>query len=317
MTSAPDAAGTHPAEKLDTSRPFSRTTAITRGLTDGDLRSGRFTQVLWGVHVAAEVELDHLTRCRAALVALPDGVISGRSAAKLWGAIVPDSADIEVLLDRRQTTAIHGIRMHRPPQRPATTRRYGVSVTTPEATFLRLAAELELVDLVVAGDTLVKKATSPKKLVDAAATYRGKRARLARRAAALVRSGVDSPQESKVRLLVVLAGLPEPTVNIEFRDDEGNILRRLDMGYREPRVAIEYDGRQHAENDQQWQSDIDRREEFDDLEWRFVIVRSPGLFTHPDQTLSRIVKVLSKKGMRVRISSNEWRRHFPVRRAAA
>ena len=164
---------------------------------------------------------------------------------------------------------------------------------------------------------MVKKATSPKKLVDAAATYRGKRARLARRAAALVRSGVDSPQESKVRLLVVLAGLPEPTVNIEFRDDEGNILRRLDMGYREPRVAIEYDGRQHAENDQQWQSDIDRREEFDDLEWRFVIVRSPGLFTHPDQTLARIVKVLSKKGMRVRISSNEWRRHFPMRRAAA
>lgn len=142
-------------------------------------------------------------------------------------------------------------------------------------------------------------------------------ARLARRAAALVRSGVDSPQESKVRLLVVLAGLPEPTVNIEFRDDEGNILRRLDMGYHEPRVAIEYDGRQHAENDQQWQSDIDRREEFDDLEWRFVIVRSPGLFTHPDQTLARIVKVLSKKGMRVRISSNEWRRHFPMRRAAA
>ena len=152
---------------------------------------------------------------------MPEGAICGRSAARLWGAIVPDSADVEILLNRKQRTLIKGLRMHRPAQPPPTTMRYGLRVTTPEATFLKLAGELELVDLVVAGDTLCKKATTPQKLVAAAASFRGKRARLAREAAALVRSRVDSPQETKVRLLMVLAGIPEPTVNIVFRDEGG------------------------------------------------------------------------------------------------
>lgn len=301
---------------LDTTRPFSCDEARRHGLSDQDLRKQAFTQVFWGVHISSDVAIDHFVRCGAALVALPEASISGRSAAPLWGGVVPDSADIEVLLPRKQTTEIQGLRMHRPAQTPATTTRYGMRVMTPEATFLRLAAELELVDLVVAGDTMCRKWTTPAKLVEAAATYRGKRARLARVAAAYVRSGVDSPQESKVRMLAVLAGLPEPEVNIEFFDDEGHLVRRLDMGYREHKLAFEYDGRQHAESDAQWQTDIDRREEFDEDDWRLIIVRAPDLFFHPDRTLDRMVRALAKKGVHVRLNQ-EWRRHFPVRRAAA
>ena len=304
------------ANHLDVSQPFTRLAAIRSGLTDEDLRSRSFTHLIWGVHVSAETPVDNYLLCRAALLAVPEAAICGRSAARLWGAIVPDSADVEILLDRKQRTLIKGLRMHRPAQRPPTMSRYGLRVTTPESTFLRLAGELELVDLVVAGDSLCKKVTSPEKLVAAAAAFRGKRARLARYAAGLVRSEVDSPQETKVRLLMVLAGLPEPTVNIVFRDADGNIKRRIDMGYRDLRLGFEYDGRHHAETEEQWQIDIDRREEFDELDWRLIMVRSVDLFTHPDRTLARMVKALALKGVVVH-PKQDWRRHFPVRRAAA
>ena len=304
------------ARDIDIMQPFLRHRAIDAGLSDAQLRSSAFTQLVWGVHVSAEVPIDNYLMCKAALLAVPEASICGRSAARLWGAIVPDSADVEVLLDRKHRTLVKGLRMHRPAQRPPTTTRYGLRVTTPEATFLKLAGELELVDLVVAGDTLCKKVTTPEQLIAAAAAFRGKRARLARTAASLVRAEVDSPQETKVRLLMVFAGIPEPKVNIVFRDEQGKITRRIDMGYPALRLGVEYDGRHHAENDDQWQKDIDRREEFDDLDWRLIILRSPDLFMHPDRSLARIAKALASKGVIVRLKQG-WRRHFPVRRAAA
>ena len=89
-----------------------------------------------------------------------------------------------------------------------------------------------LVDLVVAGDSLVTAAAlSPEDLVAAADEWTGRWCRLARRAARLVRTGVNSPMESRVRMLIVLAGLPEPTTNHILRYPNGDWRRRLDLCY--------------------------------------------------------------------------------------
>lgn len=134
-------------------------------------------------------------------------------------------------------------------------------LTTAEDTFVDLAAELHLVDLVVLGDSLVKAGrTTPAALVAAAAAVTGRRSAGARRAAGLVRSGVDSPMESRLRMLVVLAGLPEPVVNHIEYDDLGRWVRPFDLSYPKARLAIEYDGRQHAQSQVQWERDVDRRE---------------------------------------------------------
>jgi hypothetical protein len=73
---------------------------------------------------------------------------------------------------------------------------------------------------------------------------------LGRRSASLARKGVDSPQETRLRLLLVLAGLPEPRVNLLLRGRDGSWRRRYDLAYELLRLIIEYDGRQHAENAQ-------------------------------------------------------------------
>jgi len=74
-------------------------------------------------------------------------------------------------------------------------------------------------------------------------------------------------------MLIVLAGLPEPRVNWIVYDDNGKWRMRFDLSYPALRLVIEYDDRQHAEDDTQWDRDIERREDMDRLRLRMVVVR--------------------------------------------
>jgi hypothetical protein len=131
----------------------------------------------------------------------------------------------------------------------------------------------------------------------------------------LARKGVDSPQETRLRLLLVLAGLPEPRVNLTIRGSDGSWRRRYDLAYEDLLLIIEYDGRQHAEDSRQWLSDIFRREELDQMRWRLIIVTSEGIYQHPLRTLERVRDALLECGaigIR-RTFKQEWQLHFPAR----
>jgi hypothetical protein len=187
-------------------------------------------------------------------------------------------------------------------------------VTTAEDTFVDLARELGLVDLVVLGDSLVRRGrTTPEALAAAAAGMRGRHAAFARRAAGLVRAGVDSPMESRLRMLLVLAGLPEPVVNHIEYDEWGRWVRRYDLSWPALRLAVEYDGRQHAQSQRQWERDVERREELDTEGWRIVVVLAKGVHREPERTLDRVVGALRARGERARVTSDEWRLHFTYR----
>ena len=124
------------------------------------------------------------------------------------------------------------------------------------------------------GDSLVKAgATTPGALVAAAAEWRGSHQSLACRAASLVRERVDSPMESPwLRMLLVLAGLPEPVVNFEVVTDDGRVIYRIDLSFPEHKLGIEFDGRHHIERQDQWEGDLVRREDLEADDWKFVIV---------------------------------------------
>jgi hypothetical protein len=191
-----------------------------------------------------------------------------------------------------------------------------VPISTPEETFLDLAAVgVGPVDLVVVADGLIKAGhASRERLSEAAAQWDGRGCRLARRAASFAREGVDSPQ-TRLRLLLVLAGLPEPAVNLIIRGSDGSWRRRNDLAYEQFRLIIEYDGRQHAEDARQWLTDIFRREELDQIRWRLVIVTSEGLYREPLRTLERVRDALVERGAEGirRTFKPEWRLHFPTR----
>jgi hypothetical protein len=295
---------------VDPRQPFTRAEARAAGITDARLRGPRYRRLFCGIYVGADVPVDLRLRVQAALRLAPKGtLVRGVTAAQLLGGIVPDDARIHLSVVRGRVR-VSGIESTtRRPAREATMR--GVPVTSAEDTFLDLVSRLGLVDLVVLGDSLVKRGrTTPESLVAAAQARAGRYRRQAVRAASLVRAGVDSPMETRLRLLLVLAGLPEPVVNHEELDETGTLLRRYDLSFPEHRLAIEYDGRQHAESTKQWERDVERREELDLERWRIVVVLSKGIYREPRRTLDRVVRAMADQGMRAAVTSDEWRLHF-------
>lgn len=296
---------------LDTSKPFTRAQGRASGLSWRRLAGSEFRRLFHDVYVAARACGPDVL-ARAAVTAVGDhALVSHHTAAQLWGGVVPHVPMVHLTVPKGHTRAQRdGIEVHAA-DRPAAVVK-DIRVTTAAATFVDMARYLSLVDLVVLGDSLVKGGVTTLEALKAAARgHRGRGARLARRAAGCVRADVDSPMESRARMLMVLAGLPEPVVNHALRDVHGTVRRRLDLSYPAHRLAIEYDGRQHAENSAQWRSDIARREELDSAGWRLVVLLSDDLFRTPEQTLRRICAAMRDCGMAVPRLREEWRRHFP------
>lgn len=71
----------------------------------------------------------------------------------------------------------------------------------------------------------------------------------------LVDAGAMSPQESRLRLLFIDAGFPKPTTQIPVFDEDGQLVRILDMGWKEFMVGAEYDGELHRTDRAQYVKD--------------------------------------------------------------
>ena len=281
------------------------------GVTDWHLRTPAFRRLFHDVYVTRAIELTPVLLARAALLVVPDATVSHHSAARVWGGIVPDDGLVHLACPSRRAQ-VEGIRSHRFGLTKATTVWRRLPVTTPIQTFLDLAPVLGLVDLVVLGDSLVRRnRVSVDLLVEAATAHRGPGARRARRAASLVRVDVDSAMETRLRMLMVLSGLPEPVVNHKIRWPDGRVRFRFDLSYPEGGLVVEYDGRQHADSTAQWGADLGRREWLDGNDWRIVVVIAADLHRTPAATLQRIRAAMRQRGMAVPSVDEQWRRHFP------
>lgn len=303
--------------RLDTRLPFCRAEARAAGLSPATLRSGQFQRIFYDAYVAASVPITTRLRAVTALkIAVPGAFVSHHTAAELWGGVVPTVTETHLTVPRKHDRLVRqGVRSHVTSGAEPVTFR-GLPMTSPTQTFLDLAgAGLNLVELVVLGDSLVKaKRTTPQALIDAAIAWGGSGARMARRAARFVREGVDSPMESRLRMLIVLAGLPEPRVGRILRGADGHWRRRFDLSYDEYCLLVEYDGRQHAENTQQWLGDMSRSEELDRLGLRIIIVTAEGIFDEPLTTLRRVRRALVDRGAPVRRQfAADWQRYFGPR----
>lgn len=300
-------------------RPFLRSEAIREGMSRHRVDGPTYHRVFGTVRVPVAAELSPLTLARCAVLVVPDAAASHHTAARLWGGVVPDTAEVHVTVTTaRARRRRPGLRCHaRPGSTTTTLPGEKVLVTSPEQTFVDLAAELSLVDLVVLGDSLVHRGvTTTDRLLDAAEQATGPGAASARDGASRVRPGAESAMETRSRLLLVLGGLPEPRVNQWVLDDSGRGRSRLDLPYPELLLAFEYDGRQHAEDAHQWGWDLARREWLDAQGWRLIVLRAEDVYVTPWATVRRARDALAARGFDVALPDEaplDFRRHFPGR----
>lgn len=308
----------HPAP-LDLRHPFTNAMWRASGRSDAALEKAAVRRLVRGVYCATAIPVSPTVWARATLLAAPmASFVTHHTAAELLGVPVPRSPTLHAGTIKGHDCKLPGIRVHRYAAPPATVDRHGVSCTDAVQTYLDLAAVLDLVDLVVLGDGIVHRGLATlDELREGAAARRGRGARAAREAARLVRAAVESAMETRVRLLLIWAGLPEPTINLTVETRRSQARYRLDLAWPDLLVAVEYDGRHHIEREPQWQADLRRREELEAEGWRFVVLTSPDVFHTPGETVQRVVGALVAAGLPRPQLRDNWQRHFPGRSTSA
>lgn len=250
-------------------RPRSRTDLLAAGLSPRALAGHRWRQVAHGWHVPAGVAETTAQRIVQVATIVPESCVSGWAAAYVLGADTLDGRD-------PFTGARHPVRLVLPPggshrhvpgarsvraglEPDEVTHQHGLRVTAVLRTAADLAREADdLSEAVVALDVLVRADLVRRRIVEAelGACTGGRGARQARVAAALCRSGVRSPWETRLRLFVLELGLPEPLVNVPVFDLNGNFLGAPDLLDVEAGLAIEFDGAGHRERKQHREDNV-------------------------------------------------------------
>ena len=286
-----------PLPRALASGPFSVREGFDAGATKKRLRGADLVSPFHGIRTLASASTtapdDALSltirRCSEYAPLLREGqYFSHLTAAVLWRIPLPGYVTEADPLHVTSTTPRNaprgaGIVGHRAPP-AAIHSRFGFPVSSPEDTWLALASAGTPVDeLIVAGDALVldpaqldprdiRPYSTIDRLAAALAQYSGRGKRAAVEAVRLVRQGAESRQETRLRLLVVRAGFPEPVLQAQILDAAGRPIGRADMYYPEFRTILEYDGQQHRTDDRQYESDLARVERFTRADYEYVRV---------------------------------------------
>ncbi len=286
--------------------PFAVGEALAAGVGRSRLAGPDLQSPFWGIRAPAPAVADVEALCRALTLRMPhDAFFTHVTAAQLMQfplprrLEVPKSLHVGVAEPARAMDA-RGIVGHRLRVTSAELVSWGgLSHTGPARTWLDLASRLSLVELVAVGDHIVRREhplATLDELTDALGRYPSRRGLVTARAALpLLRVGAESPRESALRVLIVLAGLPEPECNVNIFDGQGRFLARGDLVYAEFKLVLEYQGDHHRTDRAQWRRDIRRVQSVEDIGWQMLQFTDDDL-RNPVELVARIERRLRARG---------------------
>jgi hypothetical protein len=291
---------------------FSVGDALRRGVTRSRLRASDLITPFYGTRLAS-ANPTLRQRCLAWQSVAPAGsYVSHSTAALLFGCPLPRrlerALDIHVTVERPvRPPRSRGVIGHSAaPRSGAWLDSRGLRMSTAEETWLGLAKQLDFLELVAAGDYLLRgyrqsngtrrPFTNRQRLRDAAAAHPSRRGRvLIREALDALRERVDSPKETELRLLLQTAGFPELVVNEPVHDEHGRVLACPDLRVRGYALGIEYKGFVHATSPDAWENDIRRQRKLDEIHWKTIDVMRSDL-RQPHHILLVIERELQNRG---------------------
>ncbi len=288
--------------------PFTLATATSLGVPRTRLRQSDISHVSRGLYRPAEWSFELETAARALSAASPGAWISHVTAARLRCQLLPpwlsDSEELHLSKPRalpevrRRGIVGHTVLALDGEVETAD----GIRISTRPRTWLDLARQLSLSELVCMGDELVRiPRLSLEGRSEPFATIDGLRLMLsrhpnlqgivrARAALDLLRVGSDSGPETLLRLAIGDAGLPEPELQIPLRPGTP-ASPTADLGYRRRRLAVQYDGEHHLLPAQAL-SDRRRDRAFEAAGWTVVVLTKDDLADGFVGAIARIKRIL-------------------------
>ena len=264
----------------------------------------------WGIR-SLDSEVSTLLLAQAYSSRMPAGrFFSHVTAAQLHGIPLPLSLEARRTLDVSTTVgraipAGRGVRGHRLEMAPRDiVMLKGIPVTSRARTWCDLATLLSAEDLIAAGDFLIwwRLAKSVRldsaELVDMIGRHPGRRNHgVLDECARALSDRADSPPESKMRRRFILAGAPEPEVNIPVYDESGVFVGQPDLRFPRYRIAFDYEGDHHRTDRTQWGKDLARAPRFEDADWSYLKAGAPDL-DDSRRIISLLFRRLASRGFR-------------------
>jgi hypothetical protein len=234
--------------------------ARSRGATRGQIGIDGIA-LARGLYLSRSADGDLASRCAAWARVLPaDAAFALGTAAALYGAAL-ETTEIHVALRPRRVLPQHAaLTVHgRALEDEDVVDLCGVRLTSGAQTFLDLAPRLLPWELVALGDALMRAGALTREDLTRrlARADRVRGVVRARRWAPHLTARSGSHPESVLRYWLLASDLPDPEVQLPVYDRWGREVAHADLGYGEWKIALEYEGRQHAERDQ-FGRDIDR-----------------------------------------------------------
>lgn len=182
----------------------------------------------------------------------------------------------------------------------------GLLVTSRTRTWLDVSRKMSVDELTVVADHLLRiprpdfegraePHAAPAQLADMLDRHKGTPGiRKARLALELARIGADSAPETRLRLALERAGLPEAQLNVRMQLRDG-VERQPDLAYPTYRVAVEYDGEGHSEAGQIVR-DIAREEDFSRAGWLLVRISKRHMENDARLAVAKVRSALRDRG---------------------
>jgi very-short-patch-repair endonuclease len=279
--------------------PFVGTEALANGIVTGYQLRTRYDAVFRNVYVPTGQPLTPFEKAVAAwLWSGRQATVAGISAAALHGSLWID-AHLPAELNRASLDKTDGIVLHSDKLwDDETCLLRGIPVTTPARTAFDLGRRRGLMLAVIRLDALMQATMlKPADIAVLSERHRGSRGVVQlREAIDLADAGAESPQETRTRLVLTSAGLRPQRTQIEVFDHFRNFVGRIDMGWDDWRVGVEYDGVQHWTDPARRTRDIDRQAELEALGWRIVRVSADMLRYRPRVIVERTRAALRAAG---------------------
>jgi hypothetical protein len=280
---------------------FRGSAAVRAGLvTPGQLRGPAYLRLFPDTYVrrAAEPPKLALRAYAAHLYSGRRGILSGYSAADRLGAEChPPQAPAELTVRRGNLRSRAGLLVHRDRLRHD---EYEVDAGVPVTTALRsaydLARWLPLVEAVVAVDALARRGRfSTSAVLEVAGRYPGARGRAQLpRVVGLADARAGSPMETRLRLVLVLRGLPVPEAQYPVQDERRRRAVWLDLAYPDHRIGIEYEGEEHTRPERVLR-DVGRYTGLVDRGWRIYRFAKYEVYGEPDEIAAKIRRALGAR----------------------
>lgn len=231
---------------------FTLAEASCAGVTRGQLRGAGYRRLGSGLYCWAGLTETPLLALDAVARRLPAGAaFSGRTAAWLHGLDVAPCDPIEVTIPepigsgRRAGASVRRAGL----ANEDIVLRRGLPTTSPLRTVADLGGRNPLTEGVVAADMVLHAGLLT---ISELRTYvadhpRSNGIARLRRVVDLAEPKAESAMETRLRMLLMLAGLPRPEVQVSIHDSQGRFVGRPDLFYPLQGLAIEYDGGNHRD----------------------------------------------------------------------